>query len=147
TCAPGHDGIAAWRPKPAPPGLHSTIRASPGSASRSWQMKRCTVFACIHDQRGFSIAEQVMTAGVAITGAVAVVAVTLNTIANFRINGDAHAIVSGVSVAKMRAAANFTRSRLYVDLYDNSFHVETWGKSGTPGWIADGATQKLSKGV
>jgi hypothetical protein len=90
--------------------------------------------------------ETLAAAAVAVTAAAAVVPVTLNTITNFRINGDAHAIVNHLAVAKMRAAANFTSSRLYVDLNANSFHIEVWRKTGVPGWMVEGGTERLAQG-
>lgn len=90
--------------------------------------------------------ETLAAAAVAITAAAAVVPVTLTTITSFRINGDAHAIANHLAVAKMRAAANFTWSRLYVDLSNNSFHIEVWRKTGTPGWIVEGGTERLARG-
>ena len=90
--------------------------------------------------------EVLAVAAVAITAAAAVVPVTLNTIASFRINGDAHAIGNHLANAKMRAAANFTSSRLYVDLNANSYHTEVWRKSGTPGWVTEGGIETLAHG-
>lgn len=98
-------------------------------------------------EHGFSMVETLAAAAVSVTAAAAVAPVTLNTIYNFRINGDGHAIVNHLSVAKMRAAANFTRARLYVDLNTNSYHIEMWQKTGTPGWITEGGTVTLSRNV
>jgi hypothetical protein len=64
---------------------------------------------------------------------------------NFRTAGDARALNGAVSMAKMRAAADFTQSRLYADLAANSFHIETWNKS-TSAWTTEGGTQPLSTG-
>jgi len=63
---------------------------------------------------------------------------------SYRIGGDARGVANMVAVAKMRAAANFTQSRLYVDLNANSYHVERWQKTGTPGWVLDGSTVYLA---
>src|SRR5262249_33602973 len=52
-----------------------------------------------------------------------------------------------LSLAKMRSAAGFTRSRLFVDLSTNSYHLEIWRKTGTPGWTFDGGSGTLSSGV
>src|SRR5262249_19250145 len=49
-----------------------------------------------------------------------------------------------ISLAKLRAAADFTQARVAVDLTGNTFHVETWRK-GTPGsWVTEGAITNLS---
>jgi hypothetical protein len=67
-----------------------------------------------------------------------------NTIGDFRIRGDARALNSAVSLAKLRAASAFTQTRLYVDLSANTFHVESWQKTGTPAWVTEGGTTTLS---
>jgi len=96
--------------------------------------------------RGFSMVETLAAAAVSVTAAAAVVPVTMNTIHSFRISGAAHGLVNHLSVAKMRAAANFTRSRLYVDLAANTYHVEAWQKT-TSTWMTEGGTDQLSSGI
>jgi len=92
------------------------------------------------------LAETVAAAAVAITAAAAVVPATINTVHSFRINGNAHGLVNHLSVAKMRAAANFTRTRLYVDLSGNTYRVEALQKT-TGNWVTEGGTERLSSGV
>ena len=95
-------------------------------------------------QAGFSLLEVLLVVG--LTTVIAAIAVPMmsNTIGDFRIRGDARAVNGGVSLAKLRAAAAFTQTRLYVDLTTNSFHVESWQKTGTPGWVAEGGTTTLA---
>ncbi len=83
---------------------------------------------------------------VGLTTVIAAIAVPMmsNTIGDFRIRGDARAVNSAVSLAKLRAASAFTQTRLFVDLTTNSFHVESWQKTGTPAWVAEGGTTTLS---
>ena len=53
-----------------------------------------------------------------------------------RISGDARDLNAAINQAKMQAAADFTRSRLFVDLGVNSvntFHVDVWNKAGNGG--------------
>ncbi len=64
----------------------------------------------------------------------------------YRLSGDIRGVSNTVAVAKTRAAAAFTRGRLYVDLTTGDYHVETWRKSGTPGWVAEGGYGSLSVG-
>ena len=64
----------------------------------------------------------------------------------FRLSGDIRSVSNTVAVAKTRAAAAFTRGRLYVDLTSGNYHVETWRKSGTPGWVAESSYGSLSTG-
>lgn len=44
----------------------------------------------------------------------------------------------------MRAASDFSQARVYIDLSTNSFHVETWRKTGTPAWVTEGGTTTLN---
>jgi Tfp pilus assembly protein FimT len=82
---------------------------------------------------------------VALTGVIAAIAVPMmtNTLGDFRLSGDAHGLLNAVSLAKLRAAANFSQARLYVDLSARSFHLETWDKAGAA-WAAEGSTTTLS---
>src|ERR1700745_826686 len=53
-----------------------------------------------------------------------------------RISGDARDLNAAVNQAKMQAAADFTRARVYVDLglnNVNTFHVDVWNKAGNGG--------------
>jgi type IV pilus assembly protein PilA len=47
-----------------------------------------------------------------------------------RTTGDARSISAALNLARMRAAADFSHSRVYMDLNGSTFHVETWNKSG-----------------
>jgi hypothetical protein len=47
----------------------------------------------------------------------------------------------------MRAASDFTQARLRVDLTTKQFYMQTYIKTGTPGWVTQGATTTLSPGV
>jgi Tfp pilus assembly protein FimT len=47
-----------------------------------------------------------------------------NTVGYLRASGDERALKNAVSLARMQAASNFARSRLYVDLGANGFHTE-----------------------
>jgi len=70
-----------------------------------------------------------------------------STVANLRLQGDARSLAGAVSVTKLRAASNFSQARLFIDLNARSYHIETWQKTGTPGWVAEGGSTTLSSGV
>ena len=55
---------------------------------------------------------------VGLIGVISAIAVPMfgNALANFRLSGDARSVSNAVAVAKMRAASDFSRVRLYVDL-------------------------------
>jgi hypothetical protein len=69
-----------------------------------------------------------------------------NVFANFRLGGDARAVLNSVSLAKMRAAANFSNSRLYVDLAARSLHIDVLQKGPPAVWVLDGGTTGLAQG-
>jgi hypothetical protein len=86
---------------------------------------------------------------VGLVGVVSAVAVPMmsNALGYYRISGDAREVSNSLSVAKLRAASDFTQGRLYVDLSAKSFHVEVWQKTGVVGWVTEGGTTGLSTSV
>jgi len=97
--------------------------------------------------RGYTLIEMLVVLGLAgVIGAIAV-PMMANTMADFRLSGDARGIHSAMSVAKMRAASAFSQSRLYVDLDAGTYHVETLSTGGTPAWTSESGTTELSTGV
>jgi len=55
---------------------------------------------------------------------------------SLRISGDARDLNGAINQAKMQAAADFSRARVYVDLgfnAVNTFHVDVWNKAGNGG--------------
>jgi Tfp pilus assembly protein FimT len=57
----------------------------------------------------------------------------------YRISGDARNISATLNLARMRAAADYSHARAYIDLTGNTFHVEVWNKvSGC--WQTDGGS-------
>jgi len=96
-------------------------------------------------ERGFSLLELLFV--VAVTGVIAAIAMPMmaKSIDYFRLSGDARSVSNATALAKMRAAATFSRGRLYVDLTGKTFRVESWQKTGTPGWAAvEGTTNRNS---
>ncbi len=103
--------------------------------------------ARLHAQGGFSLAEQMAVVAVAVAAAAAVIPATVRTISSHHFKGDAHGIVSYLALAKMRSAAGFTKSRLFVDLSSGSYHLEIWQTTGAPRWVFDSGNMTLSPGV
>jgi prepilin-type N-terminal cleavage/methylation domain-containing protein len=97
-------------------------------------------------ERGYSILEVVVVVG--IIGVISGIAVPMfaNAIANFRLSGDARSVSNAVALTKMRAAGNFTRVRLYVDLNGKTHHMEAWDKVALT-WKTEGGSTHLSQGV
>lgn len=94
---------------------------------------------------GYSAVELLVV--LAIAGGVAAMSVPLSMtmVDDFRISGDAHSLSNAVAVAKMSAAAQFTRSRLYVDLTAGTSRVDIWNKT-TGAWTADSGVIRLAAG-
>lgn len=65
--------------------------------------------------------------------------------------GDGQNLYGETSLARMRASADFTHSRVYADLSANSTHIEVWNTTSSacspltaPCWVTEGGTQKLA---
>lgn len=101
---------------------------------------------CYRDDRGFSLLEMMMV--VALLGVLTVIAVPMsgNTIKYLKLSGDARELSNITAVAKMRAAAKFTQSRVYIDLTGRSFYVQTYDKP-TAAWVTEGGATSLSNTV
>jgi prepilin-type N-terminal cleavage/methylation domain-containing protein len=96
------------------------------------------------DDAGFTAVEMLTVAAIiAMLGAIAA-PMFGNMLGNYRLSGDARGISNSIAVAKMRAASDFTQTRLYVDLGAKTYHIEYWRRSGTPGWITEGGTTYLA---
>jgi prepilin-type N-terminal cleavage/methylation domain-containing protein len=95
---------------------------------------------------GFSIIE--ITIVVALIGVISAIAVPMfgNAIASFRLSGDARGVTNAAAVAKMRAASDFSRARIFIDLTANTHHIERWNKT-TSSWQPEGGVTALSSGV
>lgn len=93
---------------------------------------------------GFSAVELLFAVSIlAVVGAMAV-PMTGNLLGAFRLSGDARSASNALALTKMRAASDFSQARLYVDLSVNRYHMETWQKTGTPGWIAESGSTPLA---
>jgi prepilin-type N-terminal cleavage/methylation domain-containing protein len=77
-----------------------------------------TLVPVVKTQRahGFSLLEIVVVVG--IIGVISALALPIfdNAIAGFRVSGDARSLSNSAALAKMRAASDFSRVRLHVDL-------------------------------
>jgi type II secretory pathway pseudopilin PulG len=64
----------------------------------------------------------------------------------FAMRGDAQGVANMVSLAKMRAASRFTRTRIRADLNAGTYQLESWDKVAGA-WALDGGVVLLSRGV
>jgi prepilin-type N-terminal cleavage/methylation domain-containing protein len=97
-------------------------------------------------ESGFSFIEVMLV--VAVMGIVAAIALpsTASSMRAARLKGDAQSVNNLVALAKMRAAARFTRARVRVDRAQNQYVLETWDR-GAGAWVADGGVKVTSTGV
>ncbi len=86
-----------------------------------------------------------MVLGISTVVAAIAVPMMKGTIGDFKLSGDARGLTNAVSLAKLRAASDFSQSRLYVDTGTREFHMETWSKTAVPpDWVTEGGVTALS---
>lgn len=75
---------------------------------------------------------------VAIIGGMAAIGLPLSTgmIDDIKMRGDAQALSAAVAQTKLTSAAKFTHARLFANLTTNSYRIQVWNRTGTPGWVA-----------
>jgi Tfp pilus assembly protein FimT len=96
---------------------------------------------------GFSLIEVFVVMVVTMALAAIVVPQTSTLFGNMRLSGDARALSNNAALAKMRAAAAFTRARLRVDLAAGTYQVERFERVGVNAWVGEGDATALSPGV
>jgi prepilin-type N-terminal cleavage/methylation domain-containing protein len=94
-------------------------------------------------ERGFSLLELMMVVGISAVVAAIAIPMMSTTLGTYRIQGDARSLTNAVSLAKLRAASDFTKCRLLVDLDDKSFQVEVWDRVAGD-WVDDRGPTTLS---
>src|SRR3954469_21516091 len=95
---------------------------------------------------GFSLIEVLV--GLTVVSVLTVMAIpTLGSmLRSIRADGDLRSLHGDITLAKMRAAASFSKARLRVDLTARTFQLEVWNKT-TSSWGIESGTQNLSRGI
>jgi type II secretory pathway pseudopilin PulG len=92
-------------------------------------------------QAGFSTLEMLIVIAMSVIITAIAIPQYVRTAAFLRAAGDLRDLNGVTAQAKMRAAADFTHARSYVDLTANTYHLEVWNKTGNGGagcWQTDG---------
>ena len=99
-----------------------------------------------HREAGFTFLELIIVVAMGLVVAGFAIPTYQRTMLNYRLQGDTRAINGEIQLAKMRAAANFTRARLRF-FTGGSYQTEVWCKAQfSPracGLVADANTWKL----
>jgi Tfp pilus assembly protein FimT len=95
---------------------------------------------------GYSLVELLVVLFIIITFAAIAIPNLMTMVGNLKTRGDARDLNGEIVLAKMRAASDYARARVYADLSAKTFHIDVY-QSGGSGWVADGGTQSLSNSV
>jgi Tfp pilus assembly protein FimT len=96
---------------------------------------------------GFTLVELMAYAAVVVTTAAFLVPFTRSALNSMNLTSDARNVSSATQLAKMRAAADFTKARIYVELAAGTFRVQRWRKVAPVGWVEEGQVAPLSPTV
>ena len=99
-------------------------------------MNQGNQYGAAKSSRGFSTLEVLLVMVVSLIIAAFAIPGFNQVQRTLRISGDARDLNGAINQAKMQAAADFTESRVYIDLGANrinTFHVDVWNKAGNGG--------------
>jgi Tfp pilus assembly protein FimT len=82
-----------------------------------------------------------------VTMAAFILPFTRTTLQAMNLSSDARNLSSATALAKMRAAAEFSKARIRVNFASRTFWVERWQNTAPIGWITEGVITTLSSNV
>jgi prepilin-type N-terminal cleavage/methylation domain-containing protein len=91
-------------------------------------------------QCGFSVVELLIVVAISLILAGIAIPNYLTVSASLRAAGDLRNLTGVTAQAKMRAAADFTRARVYANLNGGTFQLQIWKKAGSGCWVAEADT-------
>jgi len=111
-----------------------------------------SLFGCQKRECGFSLIELMAVLIVTLVLFAVALPSTMNVARSYRLSGEARNLSSQLALARMRAAAEFTQSRLNVNVAAGTYQIEmcTTKNPATGGcttFTAEGGTQYLSSGI
>jgi prepilin-type N-terminal cleavage/methylation domain-containing protein len=101
----------------------------------------------VGDESGFSLIELMATMILLVTMAAFILPFTKTTLSAMNLSSDARNVSGATALAKMRAAAEFSKARVRVDFASKTFWVERWQKTAPIGWVTEGVITALSANV
>jgi Tfp pilus assembly protein FimT len=101
----------------------------------------------LHSSAGYTIIETLIAVGVGLLLTAIALPMAARALDYLRISGGARSLFNAAQLAKMRAAATFTRSRLYIDRDAGTYRIESYNLPGTTGWTTSASATTLSNGV
>ncbi len=100
----------------------------------------------LRDPQGFSLLELNVVVGITLI-VIAIGFLLVNSASkNYQLSGSAEGIANQLSLAKMRASADFTKAQLTFNLSQNSYQLETW-KKGASAFQVEGGVLSLPPGI
>jgi len=95
---------------------------------------------------GFTLIEVLVVCAVIGIVAAMVVPQTTSMMAGYKLKGNAESLNNLIMLAKMRAGARYSRSRVRADLAARTFQLQTWNKT-TSQWDTEGGVMQLGEAV
>src|SRR5262245_5742576 len=95
---------------------------------------------------GFSLIELLVIIAIAGILIVMTIPVFTSVTRNLRSDGDMRSLAGEVTLAKMRAAASFSKARVRIDTSARTFQLQVWNKTSNA-WSTEGGVQNLSSRI